>query len=403
MASAKIVLREKNTLKNGQYPIALRFIKDRKIKYVHLKFSSSNENWDEGIYRPNKKHPNKHLKNYLDKEQTKAEDVIIELEREGKEYSISELVKRYKNESIFKTVFDCYEKRINGLTNAGRIGNANVYRDTKNALKEFRPGNNLSFTDVDFNFLTKFVEHLQSKGNGPGGISVKLRNLKALIKYAIKNNYVKQEYYPFKNENNSSGFDISKYKSDPTRRALTKEQIDKIRNLKIEHSSDLFDAWNYFLFSYYMRGMSFDDIANLKKKDILGEHVSYIRSKTGKRFVVKLLGPAKEIIKHYISDSSYVFPILNERHHTPQSKKNRVKKILTKTNEDLKEIGNKAELDLPLTTYVARHTWANVVKNLGYSTSMISDAMGHKTEEVTRAYLESFKNDELDEMNEGIL
>ena len=80
-----------------------------------------------------------------------------------------------------------------------------------------------------------------------------------------------------------------------------------------------------------------------------------------------------------------------------------MKKILRKTNEDLKEIGTKAELDIPLTTYVARHTWANVVKNLGYSESLIKDGMGHKTEEITQAYLKSFENTELDEMNEGIL
>lgn len=384
-------------------PLLYGSSKIEKIRYVHLKFSSSTDHWDYETNLPNKKHPNKHLSNYLEKEKTKAGDVIIDLVRDGKEYSINELVKRYKNESIFKTVFECYDERVKGLTKAGRIGNANVYHDTKNALKDFRPGNNLAFTDIDFNFLTKFVEHLQSKGNSPGGIGVRLRNLKALYNYAIDNNYVKREHYPFRNPINRSGFDISKYQSDPARKALTKEEIDKIRNLKIEHSSELYDSWNYFLFSYYMRGMSFDDIANLRKSDILGDHISYLRTKTGKRFVVKILEPAKEIINHYETDSYYLFPILNERHKTPISKKNRVKKILRKTNEDLKKIGNKAELDIPLTSYVARHTWANVVKNLGYSTSMISDAMGHKTEDVTRAYLESFKNDELDEMNEGIL
>ena len=57
-----------------------------------------------------------------------------------------------------------------------------------------------------------------------------------------------------------------------------------------------------------------------------------------------------------------------------------------------------------ITPYIARHTWAMVQKtSLRNPTSMISDALGHKTEDVTRAYLESFKNEELDEMNRGIL
>ena len=110
-----------------------------------------------------------------------------------------------------------------------------------------------------------------------------------------------------------------------------------------------------------------------------------------------------DIINFYKSESDYVFPILSEKHKTPESKKNRIKKILRQLNEDLKVIGGKAEIEMPLTSYTARHTWAMVMKNLGHSTSKISDALGHQTEEVTKSYLDSFKNDELDEMNEGIL
>ncbi|NQT77766.1 MAG: site-specific integrase [Bacteroidetes bacterium] len=403
MASVSIILRDDKTLKNGQHPIALRFTKDRKSKYIHLKFSSSKEHWDYETNLPNRKHPIKNLKNYLKKQETKADDVRIDLEREDKDYSITEFVNRYKNESISITVFDCFDKRIEGLKKAGKIGNANVYTDTKNAVEGYYSKKSLSFTDINFGFLTKFLEHLQEKGNTPGGIGVRMRTLRALYNDAINNNYVKPEFYPFKTNFNKGGFDLSKFKSEPARKALTKEDIDKIRNLDIDYSSDLFDSWNYFLFSYYMRGMNFADIANLKWSDISGDQVSYVRAKTGKRFVIKILGPAQKIIDHYRSKSHYVFPILSERHKSPESKKNRIKKVLRKLNEDLKEIGGKAEIDMPLTSYTARHTWAMVMKNLGHSTSKISDALGHQTEEVTKSYLDSFKNDELDEMNEGIL
>jgi len=403
MASIKIILRTEKTLKNEQHPIAIRFTKDRKTKYVHFSFSSSKSHWDFKKDRPNSKHPQKKLKNYLNKQETKAEDVIIDLEREDKEYSISELVNRYKNESRSITVFDCFDERIEGLKKAGKIGNSLVYTDTKNTVDDFYKKTNLSFTDINFAFLTKFLEHLQEKGNTPGGIGVRMRTLRALYNHAINNNYVKPEHYPFKTNFNKGGFDLSKFKSDPARKALTKEEIDKIRNLDFDHSSELFDSWNYFLFSYYMRGMNFTDIANLKRTDIVGEKITYIRSKTGKRFVIKILPPAQTIIDHYISDSEFVFPILSDIHKTPESKKNRIKKVLRKLNEYLKEIGKKAEIEMLLTSYTARHTWANVMKHLGKSTSLISDAMGHQTEEVTKGYLESFGNDELDEMNEGIL
>ncbi len=404
MASVKIVLREKKTLKNGQHPIALRFIKGRKIKYVHLSYGSLKEHWDYGENLPNKKHPNKNLANYLIKEKTKADDVRIDLDREGKEYSINQFVERFKNDSIFMSVMDCFDERIAGMRKAGNINNANIYTDTKNALKDFDDRATLMFSDIDFKWLHQFVEHMLSKGNTHGGISVKLRTFKALYNYAIKSSYVKRELYPFKNALNPGGYDIAKYHSDPARKALTKEEIDKIRNLDIDHSSELFDSWNYFLFSYYTMGMNFEDIANLKHTDISGEYLSYIRSKTGKRFVIQLLEPAIAILRHYQSDSHYVFPILFARHKTPESKKNRSKKMRAKLNRDLKKIAVKAGLEGKITSYIARHTWAMVQKtSLRNPTSMISDALGHKTEDVTRAYLESFKNEELDEMNRGIL
>jgi integrase len=404
MASVKIILREKKTLKNGQHPITLRFIKDRKIKYVHLGFGSKKEHWDYESNLPNRKHPNKNLANYLNKEKTKAEDVIIDLGREGKEYSVHQLVERYRNDSISMTVMECFDERIKGMKKAGNIGNANVYTDTKNAIKDFDDRLTLMFSDIDYKWLQRFVEHMLSKDNTPGGISVKLRTLKALYNYAMKSNYVKRELYPFKNQLNPSGFDIANYKSEPARTALTREEIDKIRNLDIDHSSELFDSWNYFLFSYYTRGMNFEDIANLKHTSISGNQLSYIRSKTGKRFTLELLDPAIEIIKFYRSESPYIFPILSKKHNSPLSRKNRSKKILAKTNKDLKTIAGKAEIKGKVTFYVARHTWAMVHKiYLKTPVSMISDGLGHNNPATTQAYLDGFQDEKLDEVNRGIV
>jgi site-specific recombinase XerD len=404
MTSVKIILRTKKTLKNGEHPIALRFIKDRKIKYVHLSYGSLEEHWDFSENLPNRKHPNKNLANYLEKEKTKAVDARIELDDEGKDYSVHQLVERYRNDSISVTVMECFDERIKGMKKAENDGNANVYTDTKNAIKDFDGRTTLMFTDIDFKWLQQFVEHMQSKGNSPGGISVKLRTLRAIYNYAIKSNYVKLELYPFKNKINHSGFDIANFKSEPARTALTREEIDRIRNLDIDHSSELFDAWNYFLFSYYTRGMNFEDMVHLKHTNISGDRMSYIRSKTGKRINVELLDPAKEIVNFYKSKSPYVFPILSKQHKTSASKKNRSIKIRAKVNKDLKKIASKAEIKGKVTFYIARHTWAMVHKtDLHTPIPMISDGLGHNNAATTQAYLDGFQDEKLDEVNKGII
>jgi site-specific recombinase XerD len=121
-----------------------------------------------------------------------------------------------------------------------------------------------------------------------------------------------------------------------------------------------------------------------------------------------LLDPAMKILNFYKKtkndpENHYIFPILNQTHITEKSKDYRIKKIITKTNKDLKDIGIKAEITEHLTTYVARHTYATVLKKSGISTSLISEMMGHDSEKTTQIYLDSFENSVLDEANKSIL
>ena len=122
--------------------------------------------------------------------------------------------------------------------------------------------------------------------------------------------------------------------------------------------------------------------------------------------MVKILPPARLILDHFIStrEGKYVFPILDEQKHaTPQSKHNRIKKVLKMYNKDLKEIGRILEIETPMTSYVARHTWATSMKKLGASISIISEGLGHDSEETTQIYLDSFGNDVMDKANELLM
>ncbi len=77
--------------------------------------------------------------------------------------------------------------------------------------------------------------------------------------------------------------------------------------------------------------------------------------------------------------------------------------MLRKINKDLKKIGKLAKIKSELTTYVARHSYATILKKSGISTTVISQAMGHDSEKTTQIYLESFENSILDEASKSIL
>ena len=65
----------------------------------------------------------------------------------------------------------------------------------------------------------------------------------------------------------------------------------------------------------------------------------------------------------------------------------------------LKKLAQQCGVDDPITSYVARHSWASAARKLGVSTDKIGDALGHENYSTTEVYLQDFDNDVLDEVN----
>ena len=118
-----------------------------------------------------------------------------------------------------------------------------------------------------------------------------------------------------------------------------------------------------------------------------------------------LSNAALRIIERYSSDShGYLFPILNvEIHKTALQKQNRIHKILSKVNSNLKLIAIQLGLNTNLTTYVARHSFATVLKKSGVNIALISEALGHSDLATTQIYLDSFDNEQIDDAMKNLL
>ena len=158
------------------------------------------------------------------------------------------------------------------------------------------------------------------------------------------------------------------------------------------------------MFSYLNAGINFIDIAKLKCSNIVESQLIYNREKTKKLINVPLQQKAMEIIAKYKNDKSpYLFPILTSFHKTEIQIANRLHKVLAKINKHLKEIGEKLNLPIPLTTYVARHSYATVLKRAGVSTSIISESLGHSSEKITQVYLDSFENAQINNAMKNLL
>ncbi|WP_229311473.1 tyrosine-type recombinase/integrase [Larkinella rosea] len=298
-------------------------------------------------------------------------------------------------------VFSFVEEVIERFTREKRLGSASTISTLRGALLTFekaenRSPENLLFTDLTPAYLDDFRVHLAERGLAEISMAVYFRTLRQVYNQAIKRRLVAEKHYPFKE------FKISQFDLRTRKRAISKADIAAIAALEVS-TPRLLLAKHLFLFSYYGAGINFIDLANLTHKNVQGGRLTYERQKTGHLFNFKLSEPAKAILDYYrpftgAGADEYVFPILERGVHvTPLQIKNRIHKKLGQMNKDLKELAKMAKIDVVLTTYVARHSFATALKHAGVATAVISEAMGHQTESITQTYLASFENELIDE------
>jgi integrase len=401
MAKISIILRDAQN-KNGLYPIVLRIIKNRKVKIITLGMDCEKSNWDERSSQFNKSMPNHIQKNLvLSKLKQKAWTIIDQFNIDEVDFTLNQFEEKFRGKESSKiTVLEFWEDKIKDLNLAGRTGNARAHHDTKNSFFRFCKNQRILFKEITVEMLDKYETHLRSTGSNDGGIGVRMRELRAVFNDAIKKGVVDEKYYPFK------VYKVSKLKGKGFKKALSRDEVRLIENLDEEAYPHLVEAKHLFVFSYYTRGMNYFDMMKLRWENIIDDKIIYTRSKTKGRFIIKILEPVSEILSYYKktkSNSGYVFPILLHENLTPIQIENRKAKKLKRFNSDLKLIARIVGINKPLTSYVARHSYATNLKQLGVSTDLISQSMGHQNIAITSAYLKDFENDVIDNANEKLL
>ena len=442
-ADVKVIYYNSKTLADGSHPFMVRITKDRKRKYVATGLSLHPDLWNEntGAFRRTvPKAQREQLEADFRKWENKFKEAANELAKTDTVHTAASVTAKVSDERSelrkykLLTYFDYLIEQFN---NTGNVGNRKVYRDVQNNLarligakRETRCNDQTNDTlqvwtnDVPFDGVTvKFCNGWENKMRAEGlteiTLSVKFRTLRAVLNRAISEQYATPDAYPFaRNESEKRKFFIGKFKTKTVKRAINKADIRKIEAYQptpyngpyasLRDTSDRLQlAKDLFLLSYYCGGINFVDIAGLRwlsiGLDLANQpRLNYTRQKTGGDFSIRLMPPALVIIERYraiteISPTAYIFPILSTAlHKTPQQRHNRCNKILGQVNRDLKVIGAAVGIATPLTSYVARHSFATALKHSGVSTAIISEAMGHSDERTTQIYLSEFETNLVD-------
>lgn len=412
----KVMLYTSKVLADGSHPLRLRITKDGGRKYISIGENCPKQLWDTEKEAPRRSHPDRtRLLSLIKKWETTYLDVARRLQDNGHPFTIDMLIDsvteatKHPQKDRKKTMLLSYlQQLVAEMETAKKIGNANVYKDTKRVLSKFLSTKDCPISSVNVSFLNRFETSLRSEGAADTTMSVYFRTLRATLNRAISEGLMHADLYPFsRHKTQRDKYSVSKFDLSTRKRAISKDDIRKIEALVVD-TPRLLLAKHIFIFSYYGGGINFVDMALLRWRDVHGNRLQYTRQKTGGLFNLKLTPSAIQILDYYrpltySGPNSYVFPLLNQtKHISPKQIDNRLHKMNGQVNPDLKAIGQLAGIETPLTTYVARHSFATALKRSGVPTAVISEAMGHQTESITQTYLASFENELIDEAFENL-
>lgn len=284
------------------------------------------------------------------------------------------------------------QKQIIQLKQMGKYRTSETYHATLNSFTTFRNGQDVVFAEFDSDLMILYESYLRNRGVTKNSSSFYMRILRAVYNRAVEKELTKQRY-PFKHV--YTGIDKT------IKRAISLKEIKLIKNLDLSLQPSLDFARDMFLFSFYTRGMSFIDMAYLKKQNLSNGILSYRRHKTGQQLYIKWEKCMQDILGKWENQMElYLLPILRS---SIGNERCLYKHTLYAVNKSLKEIAKMVKVVVPLTMYVARHSWASIARNKKIPLPIISEGMGHDSESTTQIYLASLDSSKIDEANSIIL
>ena len=321
-------------------------------------------------------------------------DMIIRQQDNRKAgYTADDIIASFQSNTEGQSLFNFMQGVIARLKQMGKIRTAENYSCTLKSFIQFRGDRDVLLSEIDSDLMQLYEAYLHGKGAVRNTSSFYMRILRAVYNRALEKELMEQRN-PFRHV--YTGVDKT------VKRAVPLSAIKRMKNMDLSLQPNLEFARDMFLFSFYTRGMSFIDMAHLKKKDLQNGFLSYRRRKTGQQLVIRWEQCMQEIVGKYPENSlsPYLLPILK---YPFEDTNKQYRNVMSVINRKLKEIAGLADISVPLSMYCARHSWASAAKSKNVPISVISEGMGHDSEMTTQIYLASLDNAVVDKANHQIL
>lgn len=417
MAKITPVLMQHKENGSGRSPIYLRISSKDITKYKSLGYQVKKTHWNERSRRVRKSHK-KHVEiNALIRTKlSEADDFVLSRKRAGKPITARHLkqafveVEKEAEEEETPEVEDLGDRGIGGdyfafadeeIERFERRGQIHTHKRYKSCIKKFRrhTGEPLPFGEITPELLEDYETHLiEHYGNAQTTVAANFSAIRSILYKAMMKELVPQKENPF--------FKFKVEQGTPDRDYLSRKQLARVEGLALPKDSLIWRVRSYFLFSTYCAGVRFGDMAKMKRRHVSGGRLKYQMSKTGNLKDMKMLPQAREIALHYLPEESSLngriegpgerlFPIIEDYDtSTPRKMLNAISAQNALINKYLKKIAEKADLDVRLSTHIARHTFASMALRKGWDVDKIRRDLGHSSLKTTQTYLADFDDDD---------
>lgn len=398
MATIKIKFRP-SSINGKEGTLYYQVIHNRIVRSVSTNYKLFPDEWDKAASTIRKTADNLERNRYLNilaariEEDTERLRVAIRKLEQSGNYIPGQIVAAYLASDSNSDFIAYARKEVDRTRRMGKVRTAEAYASSLNSFQRFwGEQGDMAFEDIDAALMTEYEAYLEQDGKCPNTVSFYMRNLRTLYNRAVEEGLTENRF-PFRRVNTR----VEK----TVKRAVTAEIIARIKELELSLHPALEFTRDLFLLCFYLRGMSFVDLAFLKKKNLQNGVLVYRRRKTGQQLCIKWEPSMQEIVRKYTDpESPYMLPIIKE------SGKDERRQYLNAShlmNRKLKKIGRMIGCPIKLTFYVSRHGWASIAQSQHIPLPVISEALGHDSEDTTRIYLALLDTAVVDRANSKVI
>jgi integrase len=397
MTSIKVKFRP-STVVGHEGSIYYQIIHERKVRQLPACYKIFPEEWDDKrstvatTHNSDRKPLILSIRERIKWDMERLAKIDRKLNATGLPYTIDDVIDEFNRYASEYSLFNYMESVIAKLKQKEKVGTAGTYRSTLNSFKKYMKDQDIMLDCITSETMEGYEAWLRNRGIIPNTISFYTRILRAVYNRAVEEDII---------ENRNPFHHVYTGVDKTVKRALPLAIIKKIKALDLSLTPSLDYARDMFMMSFCLRGMSFIDMAFLKKSDLKNGHLTYRRHKTGQQLVIAWTKEMQMLVDKYPENrSDYLLPIIR---NPGTNERCTYRNVGYNINHNLKRIATMVGVAIPLTMYVARHSWASAAKAKGIPISVISEGMGHDSEATTQIYLASLDTSIVDRANSLIL